>query len=106
MNVEKYYLAAQYPDLSEVEIWTMPRVLAEVEPGDQDWSWRSQFKWLEEANWLKLRELLVNITEKGLDKPLLVGPDGRLWDGHHRLWVLYQLNYRYVPVELAPVIHE
>ena len=102
MNVEQFYLNAAYPDISEVEIWTLPKMLAEVEPGDQDWSWRSQFAWLNQNSADKLKALHEDISENGVQKPLLVGPDMRLWDGHHRLLVMYWRLYRYVPVELVP----
>lgn len=102
MNVEKYFLAAEYPDESEVEIWRIEKFLVSVEPGDQDWSWKSQFAWLTQYHNTELSFLVEDIQKNGLDKPLLVGPDMRLWDGHHRIYCLYILGYRYVPVELAP----
>ncbi len=102
MNVEKYALSAYYPYISEVEIWRIQKVLAEIQPGDQDWSWQSQFRWLEEARQDRLTDLTTEILTEGLERPLVLGPDGRLWDGHHRLYVLYHQGYRYVPVEILP----
>lgn len=104
MDVEQFYLAAQYPEISEVEIWRIEKFLVSVEPGDQDWSWswKSQFAWIRQYHNDRLIALLEDIQKNGLKKPLLIGPDGRLWDGHHRILCLYLLMYDYVPVELVP----
>jgi hypothetical protein len=102
VNVEKYLLAAEFPEESEVETWPIEKFLVTVEPGDQDWSWKSQFAWIRQYHNDRLVDLVEDIQKNGINKPLLVGPDMRLWDGHHRIFCLYLLMYDYVPVELAP----
>jgi hypothetical protein len=71
-----------------------------VEPGDQDWSWRSQFNWILENHKDHIVDLLEDVQANDLNKPLTVGPDYRMWDGHHRLFCCYLLCYSQVPVEL------
>ena len=73
--------------------------LAFTEPGDQDWSWRSQFKWLEEHHHAKLLALLEDIWLEGQKVPVLVGDDFRVWDGHHRIYCLVDLGYDTIKVK-------
>lgn len=38
----------------------------------------------------------------GITMPVLIGNDGRLWDGHHRLRIAVRLGIPFVPVEVVP----
>jgi ParB-like chromosome segregation protein Spo0J len=86
-----------------VEVWPLARVLAEVRCGSRDWSWDEE--WLDlDARHVGtgyLGKLEQQIREKGITMPVLIGTDGRLWDGHHRLRIAVRLGIEYVPVELA-----
>lgn len=75
--------------------------LAWTEPGDQDWSWRSQFRWLVQHHAEKLAELRQDIAWRGQQKAVEVGPDGRLWNGHHRVWCIVELGWPTIKV-IAP----
>lgn len=73
-------------------------VLANYEPGSQDWSWRSEFRWLEENHRTQLQELMWSMRQFGQKTPIDLGPDCRIWDGHHRLWAAVQLGWDEVDV--------
>ena len=70
--------------------------------GDQDdpdaWTWTDEFAQL----WGLTGEYMANLTNdvrrRGIQRPLLLGNDGRLWNGHHRLAVAVALLMDEVPV--------
>lgn len=78
---------------------TLTMFLAYTEPGDQDWSWRSQFKWLEENHHDKLRRVYWSMHAEGQHEAVKVGPDQRLWDGHHRVWAAVALGWKEILVD-------
>jgi hypothetical protein len=86
-----------------IEVWPLNRVLTEVRCGSQDWTWDEEWADLDQRHeetgyLLKLEQ---QIRENGITMPVLIGTDGRLWDGHHRLRIAVRLGIGYVPVELA-----
>jgi hypothetical protein len=76
--------------------------LAWTEPGDRDWSWNSQFRYLQDpdnGHTDRLREIFWSLTYDGQKEPVQVGPDSRLWDGHHRVWALVASGARTIRVD-------
>jgi len=67
-------------------------------PGDE-WSWEEEFSVLEEIDHNKLRDLESSVVAVGILNPILLGADGRIWDGHHRIYVAHKLGIGEVPVE-------
>ena len=63
--------------------------------------------WVTEAVWLlthdrqRMNELIASIRQHGILEPILLGTDGRVWDGHHRIVVAWLLRLREVPVKYA-----
>lgn len=86
-----------------IEVWPLARVLAEVRCGSRDWTWEEEWADLDQrhADTGYLATLEQKIRENGITMPVLVGSDGRLWDGHHRLRIAVRLGIGYVPVELT-----
>ncbi|MFS4103821.1 hypothetical protein [Streptomyces sp. PD-S100-1] len=86
-----------------IEVWPLTRVLAEVRCGSADWSWDEEWADLDQRHAVTgyLTKLEQQIRENGITMPVLIGSDGRLWDGHHRLRVAVRLGIGYVPVELT-----
>lgn len=72
---------------------TMPlsQLLQDYRPGSEDWSWEDEAEFLWESSKLRLELLMEDIHERGVLNPVLLGPDGRVWNGHHRLVALQQL---------------
>lgn len=81
-----------------VERMTPAAIMAEFRDGDER-GWDVEFAWLREHH----REQLDAITETarvdGIRKPVELGVDGRLWDGHHRLCVAVDLELSDLPVD-------
>jgi hypothetical protein len=82
--------------------------LAQVRVGSHDppWSWQDEFDQLV-ANlvdpvWWK-PGLFEELRRDGQREPVQVGPDGRCWDGHHRVVAAMYLGWAAVLVEYLPV---
>jgi len=90
-----------------VQVWPLARVLTEVRCGSQDWTWEEEWADLDRrhAETGYLSKLEQDIAANGITMPVLVGTDGRLWDGHHRLRIAARLGIGFVPVEV-PVASE
>lgn len=72
-------------------------LLSEYRDGDEH-GWPTEFAWLIEHHTKKVLNLLGEVREEGIRDPILLGPDKRVWDGHHRLLVARILGIRRVPV--------
>ncbi|MDX2986413.1 ParB N-terminal domain-containing protein [Streptomyces caniscabiei] len=87
----------------ELQVWPLQRILTEVRCGSEDWPWEEEWADLDRrhAETGYLDRLTEQIRENGITMPVLIGSDGRLWDGHHRLCVAARLGIGYVPVEIV-----
>ena len=86
--------------MSDPESMSMSRVLAEYAPGDGG-TWLQEFAWMALHSSRKLRGLALSIEEIGVQRPILLGDDGRVWDGHHRICIALELRISTVNVEKA-----
>ncbi|MGW5477657.1 hypothetical protein [Streptomyces sp. NPDC004008] len=106
--------AQQQPETeapADYQVWPLQRVLTEVRCGSEDWTWDEEWADLDRrhAETGYLAKLEQQIRENGITMPVLIGSDGRLWDGHHRLRIAVRLGIGYVPVEItqpAPVAQQ
>ena len=88
----------------DVQVWPLARVLRDVRCGSNDWTWGEEWVDLDKRHAATgyLDALEQQIRADGITMPVLIGSDGRLWDGHHRLRIAVRLGIGYVPVEVAP----
>lgn len=88
----------------DVQVWPLARVLRDVRCGSKDWTWGEEWADLDKrhAETGYLDTLEQQIRADGITVPVLIGSDGRLWDGHHRLRIAVRLGIPYVPVEVTP----
>lgn len=86
-----------------VTVWPLSRILAEVAVGSRDWTWEEEWADLDRRHAATgyLDTLEQQIRENGITMPVLIGSDGRLWDGHHRICIAYRLGLTEVPVEIV-----
>lgn len=69
-----------------------------VQVGSGDWSWEQEFDILRSREHEDvMAELRPSIAQDGIRDAVLIGTDGRVWDGHHRICVADELNAR-IPV--------
>lgn len=75
-------------------------VLAVFRDGDEI-GWDVEFTELWRGDPERMEELRLSILAEGIREPILLGRDGRVWDGHHRLAVAHRIRYATVPVTFA-----
>ena len=91
--------------MSDPESMSMSRVLAEYAPGDGG-TWLQEFAWMALHSSRKLRGLALSIEEIGVQRPILLGDDGRVWDGHHRILIATDVGMEGVPVVHAQEVRD
>ncbi len=74
-------------------------IIALMQDGDEI-GWGMELNWLWTMDRKRTLELMDDVIARGFKEPILLGPDGRVWDGHHRLAVGLALQ-KSVPVEWA-----
>lgn len=89
---------------ADIQVWPLQRILTEVRCGSRDWTWDEEWADLDRRHAATgyLDKLEQQIRENGITMPVLIGSDGRLWDGHHRLRIAVRAGIGYVPVEIVP----
>jgi ParB-like chromosome segregation protein Spo0J len=79
----------------------LAELMAKVTPGEPH-DWPTEFEWLrKEAGGGPIRALIASILRVGIQRPVLIGSDGRLWDGHHRVYAAWALGLTEIAVEYA-----
>jgi hypothetical protein len=84
------------------EVWPLDRVLSEIQCGSEDWAWPEEWADLDALHPHYLSALEQDIRRNGIQIPVMIGDDGRVWDGHHRLRIAVRLGLPEVPVEIHP----
>lgn len=75
-----------------------PAVLvAEYEDGN-DIGWAAEFEWLWLNHGEQMLELVRDIAVNGIREPVMLGLDGSIWDGHHRIAAACALRLSGIPV--------
>lgn len=69
--------------------------------GSGDWSWEEEHDDIEERTPGKLDLLAQDIRWNGIKEPIILGDDGRVWDGHHRILAATIVGLGAVPVEFS-----
>jgi hypothetical protein len=80
---------------------TLPleEILGQWAVGSGDWGWAEERDLLDGDP--KTAEVAASIAAEGIREPVLLGNDGRVWDGHHRIVIAWRLGLATVPVEYA-----
>jgi hypothetical protein len=91
-------------DFTPYAVWPLSRILTEIRCGSGDWSWEEEWFQIDsdDDHAEEYADLQKKIRRYGILRPVLIGNDGRLWDGHHRLRIAVRLGIAYIPVELTP----
>lgn len=75
-------------------------VMERVSPGS-GLSWRDELSWLWTHDRTTMQALLDSVGAEGFRSSIILGNDGRLWDGHHRLAAALELGVP-VPTRTVP----
>ncbi|RBY82698.1 ParB N-terminal domain-containing protein [Blastococcus sp. TF02A-26] len=81
----------------------LAQLLAQYGPGSYGppWSWDDEVRDLVDQDPSYQRELEAELLAQGVREPVLLGPDGRVWDGHHRVVAAIRLGLPDLPVLVA-----
>lgn len=82
------------PDVFDLPFDT---VLSRYRDGDEI-GWDREFDVIESEHTAKFDQITTSMQESGQHDPILLGPDGRVWDGHKRLAAARALGWRAVKV--------
>jgi hypothetical protein len=76
-------------------------ILENFTPGDEH-TWNQEFAWLEMKDSFSTLRLVRYSAKHGLPNPeserITLGADGRVWDGHHRIYAASVLGIEEVEV--------
>src|SRR5690606_15690221 len=89
-------------DPTLVHVVPLEALLSVVRDGDEH-GWQTEFEllWSAPAQTAAMDIRAAPSQEEGVRVPILIGTDGRVWDGHHRLAVAHRLGLPEVPIEWA-----
>lgn len=73
-------------------------ILENFTPGEEANAWSDEFVWIIENDYTHTARLAREVKRVGMNLPILLGNDGRVWNGHHRLLVALILGMTEVPV--------
>lgn len=76
-------------------------ILENVQVGSAEWSWEEESDDLWDWDSAHMNTLCDSIQREGIIYPVLVGDDGRLWDGHHRVVAAMALGLSEVPIDFV-----
>lgn len=65
---------------------------------DKPWTWKDECLDIWAQN---IEELMADINVNGIKEPVILGDDGRVWEGHHRICIAYWLSLPEVPYEMG-----
>lgn len=94
---------ANGPNGGTLHSWTYRRVLRDYLPGQSD-TWEEEWEDIRSSSTPEVWDkLMADLDEHGIREPILLGNDGRIRDGSHRLWWAMTHDHDIVPVEvIAP----
>lgn len=67
--------------------------------GSGPWSWGEEFSRIRHDD--RTLDLIQGLPEEGMRESILLGSDGRVWDGHHRIVAAMYLGINRVPVAFS-----
>ena len=82
----------------------LAQVVAFWRPGSHDWTWAEEYA--DVMTHERMPAIRQRVMEDGIGfqdhvAPILLGSDGRVWDGHHRICIALELRISTVNVEKA-----
>jgi len=95
-------LESNKPILTEVRVADLVDL---YRPGSRDWGWMEECLDLFSRDKAKTFRILERVLNEGIGfaddiQPILLGNDGRIWDGHHRICIAIELGIERVMVEM------
>lgn len=75
-------------------------------PGSADWSWAEEYADVMGRDRGQTDAIYRRVDSEGIDfanefAPVLLGSDGRVWDGHHRICIAIQRGIHSLMVDIV-----
>lgn len=84
-------------EASRVEMMRLTHLVIHYRDGDENgWTHEVDKLWNEQPAYME--KLVESINDFGMREPILLGDDGRVWDGHHRIAAAMFIGMAEVPV--------
>lgn len=86
----------------EVERMSLAKILTFWRPGSYDWSWGEEYADImarPETAAIRSRVRSEGFGFLDYHSPVLLGSDGRVWDGHHRICLAIEADEPWLMVE-------
>lgn len=86
---------------------TLGDIMSGWRPGSASWDWEAE----QEDLWTRHRDVTEAVERRVLDEgvdfaddhsPVLLGNDGRVWDGHHRICIAAKHKIPALMVDVVP----
>lgn len=71
-----------------------------IRDGDER-GWNEEYAFLWGNHRERMEDLGRAVISEGILEPILVGSDGRVWDGHHRVGVAIALGLETIPITFS-----
>lgn len=78
-------------------VMSLVQLITNYRDGDEH-GWAREINYLWAEHTAKMDMLTTSIQETGIQTPIVLGSDGRVWDGHHRIAAAIKLGFTEVPV--------
>lgn len=88
-------LVARVAELETRQRLTYSQLTSIWNVGSGEWSWPEELRRLSSStgpHYQNFIEVFVSVSAHGIKEPVLLGPDRRVWDGHHRIVIAGMLN--------------
>lgn len=78
----------------------LSKLIESYRPGSygDDWTWDDEAEDLFDREPDGMHLLIEDISKNGVLTPVLLGSDGRVWDGHHRIVAALYLELPSIPI--------
>lgn len=88
----------------DLERRSLAHIVAFWRPGSADWTWADEYLDLTSRRETQAIRDRVDVEGVGFDdhvQPVLLGSDGRVWDGHHRIVIALERDIPYLMVKVV-----
>lgn len=75
-----------------MKLMNVNELMTKYKVGSEEWSWEEEFSSIAEVHAQEMLNLMMDIKKNGFQVPVLLGDDGRIWDGHHRIFAAYLMG--------------
>lgn len=92
--------------MNELERKPVAQIIAFWRPGSHEWSWAEEYTDLMGRHAYTTGRIRDRVKEEGIGfidhaAPVLLGTDGRVWDGHHRICIAIEQGITEMAVEVV-----